>query len=69
MAKQPPSKPAHWDPSAPLRFADAKQDKLAPNPLVNRHLHPDDARRQEPGSPHRTTTPTNHRQFNRQKKG
>ncbi len=70
MAKKPssPTSPS-WNPSVPLRFANANQDKLSPQPKADHLDHANDGRAQGPGNPNRTITPTNHKQFNRQKKG
>ncbi len=70
MAKNPPAKSGKpWSPDDPLKLDKAVRRDAPNGPLADKLDRADDALFSPVKNANRSVTPTNHKPFNRQKKG
>lgn len=68
-SKNPPASGKPWKPGDPLRFDKAIRQDIAKDPLAGNLDRAGDPLPPPVKQPARSVTPTNHKPFNRQKKG
>ncbi|MEJ7901947.1 MAG: hypothetical protein WKF63_08855 [Thermomicrobiales bacterium] len=68
-SKNPPTSGKPWKPGDPLKFDKAIKQNTPGGPLADKLDRADDALFPPTRSTNRSVTPTNHKSFNRQKKG